>query len=407
MLRTNQKRFRITALLCIAALFCAGSITPSRAAQESTATLTPTDTVSSPSFLSVTMINAHDGWAEAMIQNLDASIMESPFRILHTHDGGKTWSVAWQLPHSALIPNNPNPPSPVFLDDRHAWVYTSAIDNNVLLWRTSDGGQNWLESAYRFNYTPNTLEFVDPLHGWMLADNGPAAGSEQVSLYQTSDGGKSWQRLWSQDSSCCITRITFESRFEGWMTTSANSWTGHLFSTRDGGVTWNEVTMPNPPGPIYTDDTHRQLANRCTFQGLAVFKPGSLTVEADCEPANPGSGESSHSLYLLHSADDGVSWQVSMPKSPFQFVSIRMITPLFGFDTVLDQNSATNAQWLMETTDGGKNWGQVFQLTGDLDQDTPFDFIDQYLGWVVSNNDLLHTTDGGKTWTPLKAKIMS
>jgi len=45
MLRTNPKWFGITALLCIAALFCTGSITPSWAAQESIATLTPTDTV--------------------------------------------------------------------------------------------------------------------------------------------------------------------------------------------------------------------------------------------------------------------------------------------------------------------------------------------------------------------------
>jgi hypothetical protein len=46
-----------------------------------------------------------------------------------------------------------------------------------------------LESDYQFAYTPNTLEFVDLLHGWTLADNSPAAGSELVSLYQTNDGG--------------------------------------------------------------------------------------------------------------------------------------------------------------------------------------------------------------------------
>ena len=65
------------------------------------------------------------------------------------------------------------------------------------LWHSTDGGGHW--TAYQAPPGSRDLDFVDPLHGWLI-------GGEQeiLGIYHTTDGGVSWQmQALPDDPSAC------------------------------------------------------------------------------------------------------------------------------------------------------------------------------------------------------------
>jgi photosystem II stability/assembly factor-like uncharacterized protein len=134
--------------------------------------------------------------------------------ILHTSDGGKTWSkqnggVALSL--EALF----------FLDAQNGWAVGWA--GTVL--HTVDGGQKWqLVKIPGASWSLSSITFQDANHGWIVGFAGQ--------LFQTSDGGKTWEARKSGYSGW-LTSIGFDGAKRGWITTD----NGFLLS-EDGGQTW-------------------------------------------------------------------------------------------------------------------------------------------------------------------------
>lgn len=111
---------------------------------------------------SFTFVNEFEGWA---IEDQG---------IVHTIDGGQTWSS--QGPEDSTIR------SIFFLNDREGWA---SGENGIL--HTVDSGSTWVRiNREELPFTPEPLLFIDSKHGW---------GAQHIGagLLRTDDGGKSWQ----------------------------------------------------------------------------------------------------------------------------------------------------------------------------------------------------------------------
>ena len=93
-----------------------------------------------------------------------------------THDKGTTWTSTSPLPFAAVATD--------FLDTQHGWT-----TNGKSLYRTSDGGQNWIRLSPNVDFKRVTsLDFVSSTLGWAIGRQSNASSF----LLKTTDGGKTW-----------------------------------------------------------------------------------------------------------------------------------------------------------------------------------------------------------------------
>jgi len=131
---------------------------------------------------SVDMISACEGWAVGQVGT-----------ILHTADGGATWI------HQASGTSEPLN-AVRFLDPSHGWAV-----GNVMLW-TDDGGDSW----HRANSVPASnygVDFVDLNKGWAVGGGGI--------VYRTADGGRNWVGSASSTSQNLMA-VDFVNANRGW-----------------------------------------------------------------------------------------------------------------------------------------------------------------------------------------------
>ena len=104
--------------------------------------------------------------------------------IVRTLDSGRTWSKI-EVPHLKKIERT------VFLSGQTAWI-TDREGDDLLLFRTVDGGRSWEESRISLpSGWPDVREisFVDQNHGWMVLKH---SQGDEIRLLATTDGGAVW-----------------------------------------------------------------------------------------------------------------------------------------------------------------------------------------------------------------------
>lgn len=298
------------------------------------------------------------------------------FTILHTSDGGKSFSRldAPQLPLSGIVPNLR------FADSRDGYAYVQGAGG--VLYSTHNGGVSWERlsigtvlsfatgggnvylvtghcttqgcSTYRFQRSPVSIDqwtTAEPpidlgasivnlsAHGsnvWLLGTVGSEGRMQHDTLARSADGG----RTWSTGPGPCFPdlggNLEPTSSDVVWAICPTGMMAGAWRST-DGGVTFN---------PLKT----RGLVNS------ADLAPASDTVAVLA--ANGAAAP------LLRTTDGGASWSVVRGTRKAAF------WPFVGFtDTsvgaaiVALPDAKTNLLW--RTSDGGKTWFDVpFELGG-------------------------------------------
>ncbi len=202
--------------------------------------------VTSPALTHIAFQDANNGWGVAS--------NESGY-IVRTTDGGSTWL-------------NVTPPGLTgvgyssnlsVLDVNTVWLLVPNADFFTgRLFRTTDGGNTW--SSFDVPFGGGMLQFLDASTGRILADRGAGAGSQSVELFQTSDGGASWMSVFNDDptrpdSSTSLplsgikNGMTFIDANTGWVTgTRPIDGEVYLFVTHDGGISWEQQSVPLPAG---------------------------------------------------------------------------------------------------------------------------------------------------------------
>ncbi|MFL7868855.1 MAG: WD40/YVTN/BNR-like repeat-containing protein [Anaerolineales bacterium] len=329
----------------------------------------------SPDITFLHMLNELDGWA----------ISENA--ILRTTDGSSTW---YNLSPQGVTGFGYGTPH-TFLSASQAWVMvTDASDpsGSGQLYRTEDGGLNWMVSPVPFG--SGDMTFIDENTGWMMASLGVAAGSMGVSIYRTEDAGATWTQAYTNDPTLENAGNSLPlGGLKGFLTPldADTAWVGgvvyapetfYLFKSGDGGQTWVRQTPPAAPG---MQNTEVSIDNGPIF---TTPTDGILPVRF--------TGETNRTaFYATH--DSGLSWEflTFMPGAG----SLDFVSPSDGFFWTGEQ--------FFVTGDGAQTWTTVNSDTHFGESFAGMDFVNTRTGWVWTYDQsgkygLYKTTDGGTTW---------
>lgn len=177
--------------------------------------------------------------------------------IFFTWDGGETTSnpVGGNVCASYDITEVGNI-QPLVLRENGAAFLLDMGNNNIWVYTTNDRGQTW-NSNQLFWYrdvrdvSDKVLNFVDDSFGYaaISTEYSPGAGIAVV-LYTTQDGGVTWQEktvpIPENDRERAINGLSFVDPQNGVASLESgqeNDWP-YLFATTDGGNTWQSITVP-------------------------------------------------------------------------------------------------------------------------------------------------------------------
>ena len=308
--------------------------------------------------------SAHLGWALAVTET---GLNQGPFWIFRTVDGAKHWQRQLVGQTSSFFLTLA---SFQFLDPTHGFV---AVGNPISLYRTTDGGMHWLALGlpYADGYA---VTFTDPLHGWFLA---------LPHLWSTSDGGNTWNQLPDPplDSTPLFLEfhkwngLVFRTRLEGWLG-SNGAGQPHVYSTADGGHSWQRREVPLPSGAV---------ASGTLRTGVQELPEAGVIASV-----NPSTSPSA----LFTSFDGGTSWSE--------------VTPLPLGGGTGDLGFQDNLHWweiyvgaLYMSSDGGQTWNHISDKLPSAVYS--LHILDSQHAWAqmvfAEGSGLAFTADGGLHWT--------
>jgi photosystem II stability/assembly factor-like uncharacterized protein len=322
--------------------------------------------------------------------------------ILHTTDGGSTWSFQY-----------PDTWTPI-----SAITFTNASNGWAVGWRdvyrTSDGGQTWSlawEDADGFGTTSYKTVAVS---GGNVLVSGTDNTNSPI-MVRSDDDGATWREIASPPE--FVAPPSFTSSSEGWGIAFDPSHNGVVHTT-DGGNTWQTQY-----GPLYTDTRDyadmplTSIAVTDAQHGWAVGALGAILRTTDgstwSNRKTSFTDEDLHGVefvddlhgwavgqgHLFRTGDGGQTWARIAAGTDFSFNTISFINADEGWAGGVYDWTSQSA--LMHTTDGGDTWS--FVPTGD--EVWTFDiakvqFLDADHGWILQNyaGQMARTTDGGATW---------
>jgi photosystem II stability/assembly factor-like uncharacterized protein len=225
--------------------------------------------------------------------------------VLHTADGGKSWSRQRSGTDYTLS-------SIFFVDASNGWT----VGDGGTILRTYDGGQTWRVQESPVPYFLMDVWFTDALTGWIV--------TERTTILHTADGGETWDVQFS-DGDFILKAVSFADHQNGW----AVGEFGYIYHTSDGGQTWEHQA-----GMFDISDETGEMVG-----GNFIFDVGAVTPQEAWVVGIDG--------YVARTVDGGESWQpvAGAPR-----------THLFGVHALEDRILVAGDATLIETTDHGATW---------------------------------------------------
>jgi len=300
----------------------------------------------------ISIADANVAWAFAY----DGADTSNTIRaITKTIDGGVTWTATDPIVLTGGI--NVGMSEIFAIDADNAWVvaYATGIGTGGL-WKTTDGGANWVKKSSSSMYSnsasfPNLLYFFDANNGFCQGD--PINGDFE--LYSTTDGGETWMPI---SGSNIENPVAGEWGYvHGYVAAGNSVWfttsKGRLYRSTDNGATFTAHQTP-------IDD----------FGGMVVTgHSGTFTFKDDNEGWLVGDYNDVNTLY--HTTDGGVSWTPMTPTGNV-FSDITYISGAYLISVGASSSNAGSSY----STDGGATWIDI-----DAVQHTCVSFLDINTGY--------------------------
>ena len=189
----------------------------------------------------VCFVDANNGWAvgSRYVWNALFSVWEERTIVLRTSDSGLNWQGGdIPLVEGGFVVGRLN--GVHFVDAQKGWVVGGGVDalgKYFSLLYTENGGLTWLVNA-QYGPIRNDVHFTDSPNGWLAAENSI--------IDYTRDGGQNWNAsLVDAENSITLNGVHFITPQEGWTVGKIDyADTGVIYSTKDGGATWEQETIP-------------------------------------------------------------------------------------------------------------------------------------------------------------------
>ncbi|HEY6906777.1 MAG TPA: YCF48-related protein [Ignavibacteriaceae bacterium] len=268
--------------------------------------------------------------------------------IIHTSDGGDSWSTQYSNDSLAIVNIN-------IINERIG--YASATSGlyepyGSYLLRTTNGGVNWTAEYMRIGeFFVNSITFLDSLEGFAVGYPG--------FFLRTSDGGSSWRQV-QLDSSIFAGyspyTVKFLNRNYGFACGGARDVTGVIWRTSDSGFSWDTVvdTSSAPPEPLFAINI---------FDSLNVLVMG---------------GDPEFGASAMKSTDGGKFWD-------YTTLGILYFPVEVGFRTHTEGWAPMGPKLeFLYTDDSGESWSEI--PTPDSTYVTNISFPDSIHGFAVGVN---------------------
>jgi photosystem II stability/assembly factor-like uncharacterized protein len=288
----------------------------------------------------------------------------------HTIDGGQSWERQPTGLSASLR-------SLCFLNPYVGWVagreeLPQGGSAGVLLW-TQDGGCKWRRLLEGSLPGLNRVRFSDAQHGFLLGDGNDRT---PTGIFKTSDGGQTWNPVPGRHSPGWLDGDFIE--VETKVRTKADALTGCQIGVLTGA--WGRLA--------YLREHQLTAAEVDALSGRSVFSV-RLTKNGGALAVGQGG-------LVLVSRSQGVRWGFVNLKLPEEVLAAWDFNAL---EVVGSHAWAVGrpGSALLHSADDGKTWevlktGQPLPLHGVY-------FLDQKRGWAVGElGCILHTIDGGVTW---------
>ena len=296
-----------------------------------------------------------------VVGETDAGHSASFGRILSiTKDGGSTWKAISNAGYDSYSGAS-------FITEKVGYLshWPNAYTANNNYYKTTDGGENWLQQSTAMPGAYHIIKFFNEQKGVMVGD----------AVLSTEDGGKTWTKYPNE--------INYWGHIRGVDFVDENVWflctymEGLVYKTTDGGKTLTRVS------PI--QDTHNTLIS-IDFTTAQTGFVGTLFGK------------------IHRTTDGGVTWQVV-----YDDFDGNNYTGIFSINFISSQvgYAAGTKGVILKTQDGGSTWQPLQGEFVDFSQRHLVDFrqirfFDEQTGYVASYNPgsshLFKTTDGGQTW---------
>lgn len=179
----------------------------------------------------IQFLNASTGWITGTVGANDLAWLYV------SHDGGATWYQHSLLPPPGVPPAQLTLSSPTLFsptDGILPVIFSDVLTGRGLatdIYVTHDGGATWT-STTPLPPASVAIDFADEQHGW---------ATDGVNLYRTSDGGQEWVKLSPGASFKQVTSLDFVSGTLGWAMSGRGKNSSLLLKTTDGGGTWTPI----------------------------------------------------------------------------------------------------------------------------------------------------------------------
>ncbi len=307
--------------------------------------------------------------------------------IYRTDDSGENWSSQSSGTTDILA-------DAYFIDENKGWIVGHPEYGTIggILLYTENGGNIWTERDPdpSYDYRLHSVFFTNDSTGWICTSNGY--------LYQTIDYGENWLRKPIFSGGPILNSIHFSDTNNGWVVGSY----GENFYTQNGGDTWEDVSS-GFFHRLYA--VHALSENNACAVGNGIFitsDGGDTWSEAQYE------GSISHSLRDIYFPDNNYGWAVGLDNQIYHStngginwteqssgVTLTTFYSVHFTDSNIGWAGGSNGT-ILKTVNGGQQWNP--QISGTDRAILNIHFVNDTLGWIASEKEIIHTNDGGFNW---------
>ncbi|SET30168.1 hypothetical protein [Paenibacillus sp. NFR01] len=337
-------------------------------------------------------------------------VTKSELRLYMTRDNGSTWTNISPSPNVQFHADPVYGQELFFTDPYNGWIVRSAFGmTETVVLRTNDGGRTWKVTSFPDANTISSLYFLSPQRGWLMTAWDSNATKESKALYSTADGGATWNLVMQNEQynpnipnntvpmAGVTTGMIFRNPHYGLVTLQTGA-LPKLYKTSDGGATWSQ-------GAEFLVNKQLEGCDKVITGEPEFFDKDGLTgwMSVGCQLDK----KETVTYHGYFTANGGVDWKFA----PFGLGAISGINRFIAPDFY---NLRTG--WILignriyRTLDQGATWtvlppSNVLQAKlKDYPEIVKLQFISSQVGWLLIEKEearksiLLQTTNGGVSW---------